>query len=270
MIFRLVAVAVLALTAGACGSPPEAAKPEVPGVPTGIELTPTGTMTVAARGAVLDRMRVTGAITVAAPDVVIRRSVFEGDGSEPWAIRTEGEGSVTIEQVTIRGGYTDAGIAGNNWTARAVEIVGASSDGAKLGDHVRVTRSWFHDFQPVAGGHIDGLQADEAYGDIVIEDNRIDVGTGEGSNAAIMLSPDVAPERQQVGPVIVRRNVLGGGGYTLYNIEGNAGKALVDVTIADNEFRPGAQYGPVYPRGVRPKTYEGNRFTDGTPVLWPM
>lgn len=226
-------------------------------------------MTVAAPAAVLDRMRVTGAITVAAPDVVIRRSVFEGDGSEPWAIRTEGEGSVTIEQVTIRGGYTDAGIAGNNWTARGVEIVGASSDGAKLGDHVRVTGSWFHDFQPIEGGHIDGLQADEAYGDIVIEDNRIEVGTGEGSNAAIMLSPDVTPERRQVGPVIVRRNVLGGGGYTVYNVEGNTGKALADVTIADNEFQPGAQYGPVYPRGVRPKIYERNRFTDGTPVHWP-
>src|SRR4051812_20591662 len=112
------------------------------GVPSGLVLRQSDSITVDRAGTKIDGVHVRGMITVSAPDVVIRRSLLTGDGSTPWAIRTTGEGTVRIEDVTISGDYTDAGISYHNWSAKRVEIVGMTNDGAKLGNNASISDSW--------------------------------------------------------------------------------------------------------------------------------
>ncbi len=218
---------------------------------------------------VLTGLDVRGMLTVTAPGVTVKNSKFTGDGSTPWGIHTEGEGSVRIEDTVITGDYGEAGIAYGNWSAIRVEITGMSNDGAKLGPHSSITDSWIHDFKPSPGAHSDGLQLVEDVGDVVIKNNRIEIGTGEGANAAIFLSPDIGPDHPGAGPVVVEGNTLGGGGYTFYSVGGQEGARLHDVTFTGNTFLPDAKYGPIYPSDFDVRTVSGNVFADGSPVPLP-
>src|ERR1044072_1356963 len=154
----LVAVVVYVVTPDAPGdASPPAPGPTI-GAPTGEALRDTGSDTVDRPGTVLSRVRVHGMLTITAPGVVIEHSEFVGDGSTPWAIRTEGEGAVTIRDTSIHGDYTDAGISYHNWTAERVTITGMTNDGAKVGNNVTIRHSTIDDFAPSEGAHADGLQ----------------------------------------------------------------------------------------------------------------
>jgi hypothetical protein len=239
------------------------------GVPSGLVLRQSDSITVDRAGTKIDGVHVRGMITVSAPDVVIRRSLLTGDGSTPWAIRTTGEGTVRIEDVTISGDYTDAGISYHNWSAKRVEIVGMTNDGAKLGNNASISDSWIHGFTPSEGAHADGLQVAEDVGNIVVERNRIDVGTAVGANAAVFLSPDIGPENPTAGAITVRHNELGGGAYTFYSVDGRDGAKLQDVDLVDNTFLHEAGYGPVYPTQFVVRSVSGNAYSDGAAVPLP-
>ncbi|MFF0147256.1 right-handed parallel beta-helix repeat-containing protein [Amycolatopsis sulphurea] len=230
---------------------------------------PAGSMTEDRPGAVLSGLNLRGMLTVTAPGVVVRNSRFTGDGSTPWAIRTNGAGSVRIEDTVITGDYTDAGISYGNWSAVRVEISGMTNDGAKLGPHTSITDSWIHDFQPAQGAHSDGVQLTEDVGDVVVKNNRIDIGTGEGANSAVFLSPDIGGENPNAGPVVITGNTLGGGGYTFYSVGGNEGARLQDVTFTGNTFRQDARYGAIYPTDFDVRTVSGNVYAGGAPVPLP-
>ncbi|MCG3748914.1 MULTISPECIES: hypothetical protein [unclassified Amycolatopsis] len=229
----------------------------------------TGSLTADRPGMVLSGLDVRGMLTVTAPGVVVRNSKFTGDGSTPWGIRTSNEGSVRIEDTLITGDYTDAGIAYGNWSAIRVEITGMSNDGAKLGAHTSITDSWIHDFAPSPGAHSDGLQLTEDVGDVVVKNNRIEIGTGEGANSAVFLSPDIGPDHPDAGPVVISGNTLGGGGYTFYSVGGQQGARLKDVVFTGNTFLPGAKYGPIYPSEFDVRIASGNVFAGGAPVPLP-
>ncbi|GAA3554055.1 hypothetical protein GCM10022222_42160 [Amycolatopsis ultiminotia] len=226
-------------------------------------------MTADRAGVVLSGLDLHGMLTVTAPDVVVRHSRFTGDGSTPWAIRTDGAGSVRIEDTVITGDYTDAGISYGNWSAVRVEISEMTNDGAKLGPHTTITDSWIHDFAPAPGAHSDGLQLTEDVGDIVVKNNRIDIGTGEGANAAVFLSPDIGSENPSAGPIRIEGNTLGGGGYTFYSVGGMHGARLQDVTLTGNTFRRDARFGAIYPTDFDAHTVSGNVYADGSSVPVP-
>ena len=237
------------------------------GVPPGTQLRPSGSLTVDTPGTVLDALDVHGSVVITAPNVVVKRSRFTGTGTTPWAIQTRDAGSVLIQDVTIEGDYTDAGIAYANWTAERVEIVGMTNDGAKMGNNVTVRDCWIHGFHPEDGAHADGLQITEDVGNVLVEHNRIDPGLG--TNSALFLSPDLGPQVAGAGPVILEGNVLGGGGYTLYVVGGAAGAELTDVHVLNNRFLRDAQYGPIRAE-KKPASQANNAYSDGEPIPWPV
>ena len=238
------------------------------GVPPGTQLHPSGSLTVDTPGTVLDALDVHGSVVITAPNVVVKRSRFTGTGTTPWAIQTRDAGSVLIEDVTIEGNYTDAGIAYANWTAERVEIVGMTNDGAKMGNNVTIRDSWIHGFHPEDGAHADGLQLTEDVGNILVQHNQIDPGGGIGANSAIFLSPDLGPQVSGAGPVTLDGNVLGGGGYTLYVVGGANGAELTDVHVLNNRFLRDAQYGPIRAE-KKPVAQANNCYVDGEAIPWP-
>jgi hypothetical protein len=223
-------------------------------------------------GTVLDALDVHGSVVITAPNVVVKRSRFTGNGTTPWAIQTRDGGSVLIQDVTIQGDYTDAGIAYANWTAERVEIVGMTNDGAKMGNNVTIRDSWIHAFRPESGAHADGLQVTEDVGNILVEHNQIDLSGGPGgavgANSAIFLSPDLGPQVNGAGPVTLDGNVLGGGGYTLYYVGGAGGAELTDVHVVNNRFLRDAQYGPIRAE-TKPASQANNAYSDGEQIPWP-
>ncbi|OLT14889.1 hypothetical protein BJF78_17230 [Pseudonocardia sp. CNS-139] len=230
------------------------------GVPAGLRLCPGEPVTVSVPGTVLDGWDVQGGIVVDAADVVVRRSRVTGDGTMPYGIATTPAGSVRIEDVTLTGDFTEAAIGGDRWSAERVEITRVTSDGAHLGDGARLRNSTVHDFATppggAPGGETDALVLQGTGRDVVVEDNRVELGRRAGS--AVLVAPGRAGERAE-GAVEIRGNLLGGGTYTLRQ-DGPAA-AATDVRITGNRFRRDAERAPM--RVPRRAVLEDNTYLDG-------
>ncbi|GAA1218407.1 hypothetical protein [Pseudonocardia alaniniphila] len=232
------------------------------GLPAGIgELCSGGSITLSVAGAVLDGWDVRGGIVVDAPDVVVRRSRVTGDGATPYGIVTTAAGSVRIEDVTLTGDFPEAAIGGDRWSGERIEIVGVTHDGARLGEGARLRNSNVHDFAPTPGGDAHALVLRGTGSNVLVEDNRIELGDGPGRASAVLLAPDKAGRRAD-GPVVIRGNVLGGGRYTVQQDSPSA--VMTDVVITGNRFRRGA--GDIPLRVSRRAVLEDNMYLDGGPL----
>lgn len=219
------------------------------GLPPSLRLCAGGPLTVTTPGTVLDGMDLRGGVVVDAADVVVRRSRITGDGTQPYGVVTTAAGSVRIEDTTLTGRFTEAAVGGDRWTAERIEIVGVAGDGAHAGRGSRLRASVLSRFAPGQG--VDGLTVTGS--DVVVEHSTVRMGDGHGS--AVRIAPDGAG-----GPVVVRSNVLGGGGYTVHQ-DGGPGD---DVHVVDNRFARDAARAPL--RLPASAEAAGNTYVDGVPV----
>src|ERR1700754_1863783 len=205
------------------------------GLPAGIgELCSGGSITLSVAGAVLDGWDVRGGIVVDAPDVVVRRSRVTGDGATPYGIRPTAAGSVRIEDVTLTDDFPEAAIGGGRWSGERIEIRGVTGDGARLGGYARLRNSTAHDSTPAPGGEASALVAYGTGRDVLVEDNRVELGAGPGRDSAVLLAPQ-EPAEPADGAVVIRGNVLGGGRFII-----RQDRMPADVQITGNRFRRGS------------------------------
>ncbi|MHA6793741.1 hypothetical protein ACVGVM_09525 [Pseudonocardia bannensis] len=235
------------------------------GVPPGLRLCPSGSVTVTAADTVLDGLDVTGGIVVDAPGVVVRRSRITGNGSTPYGVSTTSAGSVRIEDTTITGAFSEAGIGDDAWTAERVEITRVSGDGARLGSRATLRNSRLHDLVPAAGRSTAALRLVAPGGDVLVENNRIEMGRGPGHDSAVLLAPAQRGRGETAGEgaVVIRGNLLGGGEYTLRQVPVSGG-AVPDVRITGNQFRRDALAGPLQVPAT--SLLADNVFVDGGAV----
>jgi len=227
------------------------------GLPSGLTLCPSGPVTVTQPGAVLDGWDLRGGILVAAPGVVVRRSRITGDGVTPYGVRTTPAGSVRVEDATLSGDFPEAAIGDERWTAERIEITAVTHDGARLGDGARLRNSSLHQFAPAPDAPADGLVV--RGDDVLVEDNRIEPGPVAGS--AVHVLPAAAPGER---PVVIRGNVLGGGGYTVHEDTAPDSGGPVEVLITGNRFRRDAAQGPLHVSSS--VVLSENTFVDGRPL----
>ncbi|WP_309135075.1 right-handed parallel beta-helix repeat-containing protein [Cellulomonas sp.] len=211
--------------------------PATTGVPDGVVLQPSGPIVASTPGQVISGLDIAGPVVVRAPDVVITNCRIRGDGTGT-GVMTSG-GSVTISDSEISG--FENGIGFDRWTARRVDVHSMTGDGVKLGSDVLLEDSWIHDLTPGKDAHADGGQMQDGVRNLVVRDNVIDV-SGARTNAALFLAPDFGPSTE--GPVTVQGNLLDGGGYTLFAVDGGDGRYVVgNITVTDNVFGRRAEYG---------------------------
>jgi hypothetical protein len=240
-----------------CSSTEEWTAPERGSVelPPGLRLCPegsTGPTTVDTPGAVVDGWDLRGGLVVTAPGVVVQRSRITGDGSTDYGIATSGNGTVRVQDTTITGRFGRAALGGSRWTAERVEIVGVAGDGAHAGRGCRLLASALSRFEPGTG--TDGVEV--RAGDVVVEGTTVRMG--EAHRSAVHIAPD--EDGPDDGPVVLRANVLGGGGYSVVQ----PGPASAEVELVDNRFARDAREAPLrVPAAVRER---GSTYLDGAPV----
>lgn len=223
-------------------TPPATGKPGASntGVPAGTTLTPyTGGFSTA--NAVVDGKTIRGPIRVTAKNVTIRNSKIVGGSSGTCVQTADGSGSVILEDVEIVG--CENAIGFNNWTARRVNIHSQAGDGVKLGSNVLLEASWIHDLKPGSGAHADGGQVQNGVTNTVVRGNVIDLGSTPRANAALFIAPDLGPTTD--GPLLIERNWLNGGNFTVQIVDGNNGRYHIrSITFRDNRFGRTFAYGP--------------------------
>jgi hypothetical protein len=206
------------------------------GVPANTKLTPSGGLRVTTAGAVLENLDISGSVEIAAAKVTIKNSKIHGNG--PYGVRVL-SGSVRIVDSELYG-FSDAAIAFDNWEAERVNIHSMGSDGLKIGSNTTLRDSFLHGFTPKSGAHADGAQLQSGVKNVMIAHNTI----VDASNAALFMAPDLGPSAP--GPVVIDGNLLGGGNYTVYIVDGDNGKYHQQgYSLTNNRFKGGAQYGPL-------------------------
>jgi hypothetical protein len=235
----------VAVATGCIASPHRCGFPDATntGVPAGTALTAWAGGTITAANTVISARDITGQVTIAAPGVVIKNSRLHiASGSYDVLVRS---GSVVIQDSELYGNPDGAAIAFDNWTGIRLNIHNFPDDGVKLGSNVRLQDSYIHDFATSPGAHADGGQMQGGEVNLTIRHNTIMARslTGTSTNAALFIAPDLGPSTN--GPVTIDNNLLGGGNYAVYIVDGNNGQYFVrNIALTNNRFvRNSYQYG---------------------------
>jgi hypothetical protein len=216
-----------------CGKPKPG--PTNTGVPSGTQLTPSGSVTADQDGQVIENLDITGAITVLANNVTIRSVRITSGDYYPIRYFDNNNTGLVVEDSEIAGtsGDVTSGLSFANYTARRLNIHG-SADGFKADENVLIEDSWIHDLSNLPGEHNDGVQSTGG-NHVTIRHNAI----SGASNACVQTGDEGGVPTENL---TIDCNWLSGGGWTL-NIRGTPPSAPRGTQITSNRFSD-AGYGP--------------------------
>ncbi|NUP76484.1 MAG: hypothetical protein HOV96_02920 [Nonomuraea sp.] len=239
--------------------------PDDTGVPKGLALRKSGSIRVTKNGTVIEGVEVTGYITVEADDVTIRNTRVRGTKGWWGILQREGRTGLTVEDTEVFGNgrqRTQFGILnqGKMITVRRVDIHTISN--GILTQQGLVEDSYVHDPKYYSGDHTDMIMSTgpPAPGtELIIRHNTV-INTLD-QTGAIALFQDFGV----VKDVTVERNLLAGGGWSLYAGAGVKGTSS-NIKVIDNVFSrkvwpKGGSAGPV---SYWDKDGPGNRWHGNT------
>lgn len=246
--------------------PPGFPTSQTTGVPAGTRLTPSnGDIVIKKDGTVLDKLDITGCVTIRANNVSIRRTRITCAGKPGiWPIRVyDGFKNTRVSDTEIDGaGIASVAVLGNNYSLTRVNVHN-STDGPRLGSGTSIVDSYVHDLARRPGTHNDTLQTIGG-SNIVVRGNTLlayKPSTDDPMNGAIQTGRLLTP----LSNMLVEDNYLDGGTYTVRGGSGPRDGALItNYTFRNNTFGRNCGFGPV--NGVdSPVTWEPNNRWIDTP-----
>jgi hypothetical protein len=199
-------------------------------VPAGTSLTVVnGDLTIKTANTVIDGRDIRGCVTVQAPGVVIRNSKVSCPN---FIVISSFGGAYTGDGLLVEDSEIDCQNTGGtamgdtNFSVRRVNIHGCEN-GFDLDGANSIEDSYIHDLYQSAEAHTDGAQITPVGHDITIRHNRI--YSNDGTSAII--SPNVSSG--VLSNVLIEKNLMAGGAYTLYCQQAGAGNAC---RVIDNHF----------------------------------
>ena len=217
------------------------------GVPAGVTLTNSGSVTVNTNGAVIQNLRITdGQIIVNANNVTIRNVRITGCTYYPIDYAS-GRTGLVIEDTEIASDcpQTTACMSFSNYTARRVKCSGGS-DGFKANSNVTIEDSYIYGLAVTQDSHNDGIQSTGG-SNVTLRHNTIDTNT---AGVAIQFgSADTG--------WLVTNNLVRATGWAF-----NGGSGTADKVVTENTFAhvPGGDV-PASPGGSG-NTWSGNYYDD--------
>jgi hypothetical protein len=224
------------------------------GVPCGMTLSPSGSLTINTPGAVIEGLDIRGSVTILADNVTLMNCKITSDD---WAvINVVGNGDV-VENCEINGMVGDGtrGISGQG-TFLNNNIYNVEDGIYITGSNTDIEGNYIHDLQSSnSSPHYDGIQTDSdsgGYSNITISYNS--VVNQNTQTSAVNISNYFGP----ISNVNIDNNLLVGGGYTIY-VDGQfSGGPITQVSVTNNHIGPG-YYGPTDFNQTSPD-YTGNVY----------
>ncbi len=234
------------------------------GVPAGVKLTPSGSITISKAGTVVEGLDITGCVTITASNVTLRNSrVTSTCTNGSIKISWSGVSGVVLDHVELNGQrkVDSPGIMGSGWTGIALNIHD-TEDAIDVGDNVVVRDSYIHNMFVGPGAHVDGVQSTGTKNVRVIH-NTIDA-RGSGTTSAMLFGADLGA----MDDVVADNNLLNGGGYTVY-AGADPGYDSGRISFTNNRFGRGFAYGPCSfgPSKGRTIGFTGNVWDDTNATL---
>ncbi|MDC0678201.1 right-handed parallel beta-helix repeat-containing protein [Sorangium atrum] len=200
------------------------------GVPAGTSLTVMeGDLNITDANTVIDGKDIRGCVSVNAPGVVIRNSRVS---CPSFVVVSSFGGAYTGTGLLIEDseidcqGTSGTAVADTNFTVRRVDIHGCEN-GFDLDGDVLIEDSFVHDLYQSAEAHTDGAQITHVGHDVTLRHNTIYANDGTSA----IISPDVSAG--VLSNVIIEKNLMAGGAYTLYCQQNGQG---TNCRVVDNHF----------------------------------
>jgi hypothetical protein len=204
------------------------------GVPEGMALKPTGSITADTPDSVISGVDVRGEVVINAPNVTLKNCRVTSETFVAIAVFAPG---ARIEDCEILSAYTKGGTKGiyfdppgTNGSVLRCNIHSVE-DGVYIGSrNIVIEDNYIHDLDAMGGDpHYDGIQLHGGEtSDVVIRNNS--VVTEWSDNSAITTGV--------VQNVLIENNLLHGGGFTV-RVDGRFGEGKVSgVSIVRNRFGP--------------------------------
>jgi len=244
------------------------------GVPAGVTLKPSGSLTITTPGAVVEGLDIKGDVYIRAANVTLKNSkvtgrVDTGDSAGKYP-------GTLIQRVEVVGPYNSAADGGfpavgyTDLTCDGCNIRGWGK-GAGLVANVTIKNSWIHDLvvhgDPANGGSHNEAIISLGGTNFTITGNRLDSGSAPNFSASLALYSQMETIRN----VTVSDNLFNGGGYCLYAGSTNGNTAtnakFTNNTFGTSVFPKCGSYGPVtsYTSG-NGNEWSGNKMANGTAV----
>ena len=192
-------------------------------------LTPSGSITVTADGAVVEGKNISGSITVQASNVTIRNDCVTSSGIYP--VRLVSGSNLTVEDTTItgRGGGCSRAVepAGGSTTMNRLNISGCH-DGVQMYDNDVLKNSYIHDLAFTGDSHNDGVQQNGGRNDIVRHNT---IFNPRNQTSCVNFTTDFGG----ISDITITGNLLNGGNYTVYSRSGGNGNPT-GVSVTGNHF----------------------------------
>jgi hypothetical protein len=244
------------------------------GVPAGVSLKPSGSITVTTPGAVIEGLDIKGDVYIRAANVTLKNSkvtgrVDTGDSAGKYP-------NALIQRVEVVGPYNSAADGGfpavgyTDLTCDGCNIRGWGK-GAGLVANVTIKNSWIHDLvvhgDPANGGSHNEAIISLGGTNFTVTGNRLDAGSAPNFSASLALYSQMETIRN----VTVSNNLFNGGGYCIYAGSTNGNTAtnakFTNNTFGTSVFPKCGSYGPVtsYTSG-NGNAWSGNKMANGTVV----
>ncbi|MFC4529962.1 DUF4082 domain-containing protein [Sphaerisporangium dianthi] len=242
------------------------------GVPAGVSLKESKSITITKDGTVIDGLEISGEINVQADDVTIRNTRLAAAPGEWGIIQRSGHSGLTVEDTEIFGNgkqRTQFGIInqGGDLTVRRVDIHTISN--GILTEQGLIEDSYIHDPKYYSGDHTDMIMCTSgppSGATLVIRGNTV-INTLE-QTGAVALFQDFGVVRN----VTVEGNFLAGGGYTVYGGAGAKGTSsnikVVGNVFSKDVWAKGGYNGPVayWDKNGAGNEWKNNVWEDGKTV----
>ncbi|MDF1837550.1 MAG: hypothetical protein P1V35_06770 [Planctomycetota bacterium] len=235
--------------------------PSNPGI-----LQTVGGMTITQDGAVIENVRVYGAVNIEANNVTLRNFTIDA-GGQPYCIRaTAGKHGIVIEDGELINANS-AHIYGGGFEARRLNLHESGGDGFKCTHDVLVEACWVHHIGTNPGAHADCNQT-RAGSNFIFRGNNfdipIDIGSPYKQNACWIIQTGDGP----IDNVLLEDNWMNGGNFTVYfeNKLPPAGSSRPNYGDPTNCRMINNRFGRNYRYGVLQATgyvyMSGNRWDD--------
>lgn len=221
------------------------------GVPSGVSLTPSGSITVSQNGAIIDGLDISGQIVVNADNVTIRNCRITSGDYYPIDY---GRTGLLVEDTEIIGlsSNVTAGISFDSYTARRVSVTG-TADGFKANSNVLIEDCYVHLLAIGPETHNDGTQATGG-SDVILRHNTYKLGDQSGISAVVQMGNEGGVNVNW----LIENNLMDGGGWSI-NANSSDPSQSPNCQILNNRFTRRAGYGVGWVAGC---TWTGNYYDD--------
>lgn len=195
-----------------------------------------GFVSIDGDGTVFENYYVDGTVDVNADNVTIKNvRVYEGGESFGIAVRHADNTRIIRALVGPKDGQTRLanGIVDVYGDAQNMFITRSEIYGTKTGIQIyrgRITHNYIHDMRYKSGDHVNGIMSNGSRDKLVIHHNTIFNELNQTD--AIGLFQDFGVEANRT----VTKNLIAGGGYTIYGGEARGDRASYNIKIQKNRF----------------------------------